>query len=80
MENPMNEKAVGEQKIQPGLESAAQMVQAGSAVNRPGAAASKSDNVWADLPATVTQTNGFNLATVPAIGNSQFFRLVLPPQ
>jgi hypothetical protein len=37
-------------------------------------------NVWADLPATVTQTNGFNLASVPATGNSQFFRLVLPPQ
>ena len=37
-------------------------------------------NVWADLPATVTQTNGFNLATVPSTANSQFFRLVLPPQ
>jgi hypothetical protein len=37
-------------------------------------------SVWADLPATVTQTNGFNLATVPATANSQFFRLVLPPQ
>ena len=37
-------------------------------------------NVWAELPATVTQTNGFNLASVPATGNSQFFRLVLPPQ
>ena len=37
-------------------------------------------SVWADLPATVTQTNGLNLATVPATGNSQFFRLVLPPQ
>ena len=37
-------------------------------------------SVWADLPATVTQTNGFNLATVPATGDSQFFRLVLPPQ
>jgi hypothetical protein len=37
-------------------------------------------NVWADLPATVTQTNGFNLAMVPATDDSQFFRLVLPPQ
>jgi hypothetical protein len=37
-------------------------------------------NVWADQPATVTQTNGFNLASVPAAGNSHFFRLVLPPQ
>jgi hypothetical protein len=36
--------------------------------------------VWVNLPATVTQTNGFNLATVAATGNSQFFRLVLPPQ
>ena len=36
-------------------------------------------NVWADLPATVTQTNGFNLATVSATNNFQFFRLVLPP-
>jgi hypothetical protein len=35
-------------------------------------------NAWSDLPATVTQANGFNLATVPAT-NSQFFRLVLPP-
>jgi hypothetical protein len=35
-------------------------------------------NVWAELPATVTQTNGFNLARVP--NNSQFFRLVRPPQ
>jgi hypothetical protein len=37
-------------------------------------------NVWADVPATVTQTNGLNLATVPSAANSQFFRLVLPPQ
>jgi hypothetical protein len=37
-------------------------------------------NAWADLTATATQTNGFNLATVPSTGNSQFFRLVLPPQ
>ena len=37
-------------------------------------------NVWADLPATVTQSNGFNLATVATTNNSQFFRLVLPPQ
>jgi hypothetical protein len=35
-------------------------------------------SVWADLPVTVTQANGFNLATVPAAGNSHFFRLVLP--
>jgi len=37
-------------------------------------------DAWAELPATVTQINGFNLATVPATSNSQFFRLVLPPQ
>jgi hypothetical protein len=37
-------------------------------------------NVWADLPATVTQTNGFNLAIVATSNNSQFFRLVLPAQ
>jgi hypothetical protein len=37
-------------------------------------------NVWADLPATVTQTDGLNLATVATTANSQFFRLVLPPQ
>jgi hypothetical protein len=37
-------------------------------------------NVWADLPAIVTQANGFNLATVATSGTSQFFRLVLPPQ
>jgi hypothetical protein len=37
-------------------------------------------SVWADLPATVTQTNGFNLTTVATSNNSQFFRLVLPPQ
>jgi hypothetical protein len=37
-------------------------------------------DVWADLPATVTQTNRFNLATVATTNNSQFFRLVLPPQ
>lgn len=36
-------------------------------------------NVWADLAVTVTQTNGFNLATLPSTANSQFFRLVLPP-
>jgi hypothetical protein len=35
-------------------------------------------NAWADLNVTVTQSNGFNLATVPATANSQFFRLVLP--
>jgi hypothetical protein len=35
---------------------------------------------WADLPVTITQANGFNLATVATIGNSQFFRLVLPPR
>jgi hypothetical protein len=35
-------------------------------------------NVWADLPATVTQSNGFNLTTVASTNNSQFFRLVLP--
>jgi hypothetical protein len=37
-------------------------------------------DAWAELPATVTQINGFNLATAPTTGNSQFFRLVLPPQ
>src|SRR5262249_50100007 len=36
-------------------------------------------SVWADLPATVTQANGFNRATVSATNNFQFFRLVLPP-
>ena len=36
-------------------------------------------NVWADLPATLTQADGFNQTTVAAT-NSQFFRLVLPPQ
>jgi hypothetical protein len=37
-------------------------------------------NAWSDLPATVAQTNGFNLSTVATTNNSQFFRLVLPPQ